>query len=408
MVSSTAERAHAGAHIAYILDDEPEFREFITQIATAAGVATRSFGDVTSLEMALTEGLPEVIVLDLSLGDSDGIDVIRSLAASRFAGAILLISGCDANTIKEVSRIGARHGLNMLPFLQKPFLLEQFIERLDLLASIKPPVTSEVGLENALRNGQLELWYQPKIDLSSWLVSSAEALIRLRHPERGLLLPSAFLPSPGDPLHSSLADFVMRRALADWSFFATGGLATKLAINMPISIFETPEFVGRLRKYLPHHEDFPGLIIELTEDEVIRNPDLAREVALQLKLYNIGVSIDDFGRGYSTLERVRTLPFTELKIDQSEVNGCSNSQEQYRRCKAVVDLAHRFGMTAVAEGVESASDVQTLGQMNCDMVQGRIFAGPMEREEFGRWVRRHNKSARASATRILDPILHAT
>ena len=200
----------------------------------------------------------------------------------------------------------------------------------------------------------------------------------------------------------------MRRALADWSFFATGGLATKLAINMPISIFETPEFVGRLRKYLPHHEDFPGLIIELTEDEVIRNPDLAREVAVQLKLYNIGVSIDDFGRGYSTLERVRTLPFTELKIDQSEVNGCSNSQERYRRCQAVVDLAHRFGMTAVAEGVESASDVQTLGQMNCDMVQGRIFAGPMEREEFGRWVRRHNKSARASATRISDPILHAT
>jgi DNA-binding response OmpR family regulator len=207
MVSSTAERAHAGAHIAYILDDEPEFREFITQIATAAGVATRSFGDVTSLEMALTEGLPEVIVLDLSLGDSDGIDVIRSLAASRFAGAILLISGCDANTIKEVSRIGARHGLNMLPFLQKPFLLEQFIERLDLLASIKPPVTSEVGLENALRNGQLELWYQPKIDLSSWLVSSAEALIRLRHPERGLLLPSAFLPPNRRPSQQSSCRF---------------------------------------------------------------------------------------------------------------------------------------------------------------------------------------------------------
>ena len=400
MVRSTVEGARVGARIAYILDDEPEFRDFITQIATAAGFSTRSFGDVTSLEMALTEGLPEVIVLDLSLGASDGIDVIRSLAASRFGGAILLISGRDAETIDEVSKIGAHYGLTMLPFLQKPFLLEQFTERLDLLASIKPAVASEGALESALRNGQLELWYQPKIDLNSWLVSGAEALIRLRHPERGFFLPSAFLPSSGDPLQSSLADFVMRRSLADWSFFAASGLAIKLAINMPISIFETPEFVGHLRKYLPDHKDFPGLIVELTEDEVIRNPDLAREVALQLKLYNIGVSIDDFGRGYSTLERVQTLPFAELKIDRSHVDGCSNSQEQYRRCKGIADFAHRFGMVVVAEGVESLSDVQALRRMKCDMLQGRIFAAPMERKEFGRWTGRHNKSARAGAITV--------
>jgi EAL domain-containing protein (putative c-di-GMP-specific phosphodiesterase class I) len=400
MVRSTAESARVGARTAYILDDEPEFRDFITQIAAAAGFSTRSFGDVTSLEMALTEGLPEVIVLDLSLGGSDGIDVIRSLAASRFGGAILLISGRDAETIDEVNKIGARHGLNMLPFLQKPFQLEKFAERLDLLASIKPRVTSDVALESALRNGQLELWYQPKIDLNSWLVSGAEALIRLRHPERGIILPSTFLPPSGDPLHHALADFVIRRSLADWSFFAASGLAIKLAINMPISIFETLEFASHLRKYLPDHEAFPGVIVELTEDEVICDPDLAREIAVQLKLYNIGVSIDDFGCGYSTLERARALPFTELKIDRSHVEGCSNSQEQYCRCKGIVDLAHRFGMTVVAEGVESASDLHALRGMNCDMVQGRVFAAPMERKEFERWTGRHNRSARVGAITI--------
>jgi EAL domain-containing protein (putative c-di-GMP-specific phosphodiesterase class I) len=394
MIRSGVESAGVGTRIAYILDDEPEFRDFITQIATGAGFSTRSFDDVTSLEMALTEAVPEIIVLDLSLGDSDGIDVIRSLAASRFGGAVLLISGRDADTIGEVSTIGARHGLTMLPFLQKPFLLEQFTERLDFLASIRPPVTSEIALENALRNGQLELWYQPKIGLNSRLVCGAEALIRLRHPERGILLPSAFLPPPGSPLHNPLADFVMRRSLADWSFFVAGGLATKLAINMPISIFETPEFVSNLRKYLPDHAEFPGLIIELTEDEVIRNADLAREVAVQLKLYNVGVSIDDFGSGYSTIERVRTLPFTELKIDRSQVEGCSNSQEQYLRCKGIIDLAHRFGLIVVAEGIESASDARALTEVNCDMAQGRVFAAPMERKEFRKWTERHNMSAR--------------
>ena len=381
MIRSGAESERVGTRIAYILDDEPEFRDFITQIATGAGFSTRSFGDVTSLEMALTEAVPEIIVLDLSLGNSDGIDVIRSLAASRFGGAILLISGRDADTIGEVSKIGAHHGLTMLPFLQKPFLLEQFTERLGLLASIRPRVTSEIDLENALRNGQL--------GLNSRLVCGAEALIRFRHPERGILLPAAFLPPSGDPLHNPLADFVMRRSLADWSFFAAGGLATKLAINMPISIFETPDLVSNLRKYLPDHVGFPGLIVELTEDEVFRNPDLAREVAVQLKLYNVGVSIDDFGSGYSTPERLRTLPFTELKIDRSQVEGCSNSHEQYLRCKGIVDLAHRFGMIVVAEGIEIASDVRALTEMNCDMAQGRVFAAPMERREFRKWTLAH-------------------
>jgi EAL domain-containing protein (putative c-di-GMP-specific phosphodiesterase class I) len=139
------------------------------------------------------------------------------------------------------------------------------------------------------------------------------------------------------------------------------------------------------------------LIVELTEDEVIRDPDLAHEIAVQLKLHDVGVSIDDFGIGYSTLERLRTLPFAELKIDRSLVDGCSKDQEKYRLCKRIVDLAHRFGMTAVAEGVENPNDLQALRQLNCDMLQGRIFAAPMERGHFRQWAKRHDMLARAGA-----------
>src|SRR5262245_8468098 len=106
---------------AYILDDEPDFCQLITQITTDAGFSTRSFGDLVSFEIALTEAVPDIIVLDLFLGNSDGIDVIRSLAASSFGGAILLISGREVDAIDAVRRIGEQHGLTMLPFLQKPF-----------------------------------------------------------------------------------------------------------------------------------------------------------------------------------------------------------------------------------------------------------------------------------------------
>jgi EAL domain-containing protein (putative c-di-GMP-specific phosphodiesterase class I) len=386
---ASADAAEGGRRLAFILDDEPDIRALITHVVGTAGFAARSFGRATSLLMALTEAAPEVIILDLSLGDTDGIDVIRSLAASRFGGAILLVSGRhDPKTIQEVLQIGAHHGLTMLPFLQKPFRLHEFQDRLRLLDPSPASAPEEADFEHALRNNQLELWYQPKIDLKSRRMCGAEALIRLRHPMRGILRPAEFLPPSGDALHHPLADYVIRRALNDWLFFATNKITAKLAINMPISIFETPTFVGNLRKYLPHQPDFPGLIIELTEDEVFSDPDLAREIAIQLKLYNIDVAIDDFGLGHATLEQAQKLPFTELKIDRSKVDGCSNMPARYRECREIVEFAHRMDMIAVAEGVESERDVEALTGMNCDAAQGITLAPPMCREEFTRWVGR--------------------
>jgi EAL domain-containing protein (putative c-di-GMP-specific phosphodiesterase class I) len=272
----------------------------------------------------------------------------------------------------------------MLPFLQKPFRMDALKSSLAGLASATPTATSATDLEIAMQNNWLELWYQPKIHLKSQLVCGAEALIRMRHPERGLLPPSAFLPPPADQKHKLLAHFVMRRALVDWSNLAANGVATKLAINMPISVFETQDFVGNLRRYLPKQAEFPGLIVELTEDEMIRDPDLVREVAIQLKLYNIDIAIDDFGSGYSTLERLRALPFAELKIDRKYVDGCSSDQQKYLKCQKSVTLAHQLDITVVAEGVEVLADVQSLIEMNCDIAQGFFFAKPMERDEFAK------------------------
>jgi EAL domain-containing protein (putative c-di-GMP-specific phosphodiesterase class I) len=229
------------------------------------------------------------------------------------------------------------------------------------------------------------LWYQPKIDLKSRRICGAKALIRLRHPTRGILLPAKFLPPTGDPLHLPLADFVIWRALTDWSFFAADQITPKLAINMPISIFETPEFVSNLRKYLPGDPNFPGLIVESTEDEVVSDPDLAHEVAIQLKLYNIGVAIDDFGSGHATLDQAQVLPFTELKIDRSKVDGCSRAPSQYLECRQIVELAHRLGMTAVAEGGSNRRTILPRWS-RCNATSARARSSP------GRWSGKNSSS----------------
>src|SRR5262249_166971 len=124
----------------------------------------------------------------------------------------------------------------------------------------------------------------------------------------------------------------------------------------------------------------------------------AREVAIQLKLYNVEVAIDDFGSGYSTLKRARTLPFSELKIDRSKVDGCSRIPELYWECRNIVDLAHRLGMVAVAEGVETADDLRALVEMKCDVAQGLNLARPMERDAFKHWVRQGFEATGLEAT----------
>lgn len=382
--------AGTAARHAFVVDDEPKVRALIAKTLSGTGFSVSEFSRIMDVEAALTQSKPDVIILDLSLGGTDAIEVMRSLAASRFGGKILLVSGHDSATLEEVQNIGARYGLAMLPFLRKPFRVAELISRTAAIVGTRGVAEGDVNLLTALQNNWLEVWYQPKFELKSMSICGAEGLIRLRHPEHGMMPPSAFLPPAGDPLYRPLSDFVVRRALADWPSLAQVGSNIRLAVNVPVSVLQSPDFVGNVRRHLPEHPRFPGLIVEITEDEAISQPDVAREAAIQLKLHNIHVSIDDFGAGFSSLARLKELPFVELKLDRSFVDGCSGDEGKRSMCQSVVELAHRFKMTAVAEGVETAGDLQVLIGMGYDMAQGYYFAKPMTGEAF---IERLQKSA---------------
>lgn len=383
-----ADRLQPEARHAFIVDDEPQVRTLIARAVSAEGYEPHEFSRVLDVETALTQFSPDIIILDLSLEESDAVEMIRSLAASRFGGKVLLVSGHGSATLEEVRKIGERRGLAMLPPLGKPFRIAEFKARLADVAHPPPTPATETPFETGLKNNWLELWYQPKIDLRTMAICGAEALIRLRHPQHGIMLPGSFLPSPGDPLHQQLTDFNVRRTLADWSAFAadpsTGSAwsTSRLAINVPASILQSVDFVDTVRRHLPTHPAFPGLIVEITEHEAISDPEAAREVAVQLRLYNIHVSIDDFGAGHSLLARLDELPFVELKLDRSFVDGCATDSDKRAMCQSVVDLARRFQLTAVAEGVENADDLRTLIDMGFDVAQGFYFARPMRSEAF--------------------------
>jgi EAL domain-containing protein (putative c-di-GMP-specific phosphodiesterase class I) len=373
--------------LAYVLDDNLKVRELVSRMLAGCGFISREFGDSNACTRQIRDtcpgGRPSVIVLDLALGQSDAIDVIRQLEKLKFAGKVLLISGSDESTLNKVQQIGVSHGLAMLPCLRKPFRIVDFKASLDAPPELKGQAPKEVveapnvQLEQALLNGWLELWYQPKIELKSLAVCGAEALIRVRHPKFGIMFPKSFMPSAGAPILTPLSKFVMKQAVADWkAHFSDLASPLKLAVNIPLSVIIAPGFMELVRSSLPSNQRFPGLIIEATEGEIIQDLGLAREIITQLNLYNISLSVDDFGSAFSSFSRLRDLSVVELKIDSGFIQNCSADRSKQALCRSVIDLAHRFGALTCAEGLENPEDLRTLIAIDCDMAQGFLFARP--------------------------------
>jgi EAL domain-containing protein (putative c-di-GMP-specific phosphodiesterase class I)/CheY-like chemotaxis protein len=378
---------------ALILDDDPTVGFVLCKMLSALGVANRHFVEPSAFLAEARANPPDLILLDLALGQSDAIDLIRKLEALDYRGRVLLVSGKDITILNEAERIGRAHGLWMLPPLQKPVRMADIAGRLD--AATPPPAASDpasanvahdtgprADLDEALRENWVEVWYQPKVCLRSLSVSGAEALARVRHPRQGLVQPIDFLPPASDPLYKPLTAFVIRRAMADWARFAQRGFSLKLAVNIPASVLNAADFVDMLRQMIPLDARFPGIVLEITEDEIIRDPEWLREIATQVRLYNAAISIDDFGSAYASLSRLKDLPFSELKLDRSFVAGCADDPLKRSLCQTVVDLGHRCGASVCAEGVEEESDLRSLMSQSFDTVQGYFFAKPMPAADF--------------------------
>ncbi len=249
-----------------------------------------------------------------------------------------------------------------------------------------PPASASasmrIAVDEAICNNWLEIWYQPKIDLKRKCLAGAEALARIRHPQEGMLWPSSFLPGIDEDSLSQLTEHALLTTLHNCSGFDDAGFNLQLAINVPASALSKLPIAQLVTENRPAASHWPGLILEITEDQIVREIDLAKQVAPELKAIGVTIAIDDFGAGYSSFSSLRALPFAELKIDSSFVKNCATDANNAAICQTAIDLAHRFGSMAVAEGIESMADLQALVVMGCDFGQGVLVAPPMPRERF--------------------------
>ena len=252
----------------------------------------------------------------------------------------------------------------------------------------EPPDDGKVTLAKVLERDWFELFYQPKIDLKTRRLVGAEGLVRARHPTRGVLSPGVFLPGASEDDMMALTERVIITALKDWETCAANGMSVKLSVNVPVSALVKLPIPTILREERPRAENWPGLIMEVTEDEIIHDLNLANDVADALHRFSCTLALDDFGAGYSSLARLRQLPFSELKIDRSYVSNCHTDRISAGLCETIVELAKRFDLKTVAEGIETPHESHKLQGIGCNIGQGYLFAKPMSKAQLIGTMRR--------------------
>jgi EAL domain-containing protein (putative c-di-GMP-specific phosphodiesterase class I)/CheY-like chemotaxis protein len=336
-----------------------------------------------------------VAIIDLALPGMDGLELIRNLAGLD-SGISLVVTGAQpANLLFSVETLAQVYGLDLLGSISKPVTAAKLKPLLDNYApaahpgSVQPsPRFSFAEIGNGLQKRQFEPFFQPKIELATGQVKGLETFARWRHPEHGLLGPSAFI----DALEqNNRIDFL------DWSMIELSvercrwlhdqGTPISISINLAPETLAHPAFIRQISACLGRHAVLPDYItFEMPESSVLNTDPNFIERLVRLRMMGFGLAIDDYGTGRSNLQLLARIPFTELKIDRSFVDGASKRRPLGTVLRSCLGLAHSLDRMSVAVGVETRQDWDFLQGLGCTYAQGYHIANPMEASAFPGWL----------------------
>ena len=358
-----------------------------------AAVVIEAADGAEALAALRDKGGIDVVLCDLDMPGMDGVEFIRRVAEERLAPALVIVSGLEAAIVDSVERMSRAHGHLVLGTVEKPITaqkLQNVLENIGRRATkvVEPQwdFTPEEMLQ-AVADGQIEPWMQPKVLMANQHVAGAEALARWRHPEAGIVPPHVFLhdelpPNVVDVISWAMIDGALRTR-GEW---ASLDMPVTVSVNVGLRFLEdltvADRFADRARELGIAPDE---VIIEVTEGQAATKFVNVMENLTRLRIKGFGISIDDYGTGYSSIQQLARIPYTELKLDNSFVIGAAHKPNQRAILESALDLARRMKLTSVAEGIEREEEWQLLKSLGCDQAQGFYIAPPMPPEEFPGW-----------------------
>jgi EAL domain-containing protein (putative c-di-GMP-specific phosphodiesterase class I)/FixJ family two-component response regulator len=383
-------------HRVLVIDDDLDICAIIANKASDLGMECITTYDAPGFFKSLTPDVT-LIVLDLMMPNTDGIEILRSLGEYRCQAGIILMSGIGKRVIQTAEEFASALGLSTVGHLSKPFKLAQLGDM--LLRNPKRPLTQgskehlhimfdRVDFCQALVKGEFVLHYQPQIQVMTGHCVGVEALVRWQHPVHGLIVPDKFIGFAEEfDLIAALTWTVLKKGLAEMGMVIDqDGSPLSLSFNISVLSLRDLAFPDTLIALLEDFDVSPErIILEITETGLIGNLSQTLDVLARLRMKGIRLSIDDFGTGYSMMEQLRHIPANELKIDRSLLQNLD--VDNYRVIvQKIIELAHALDVIAVAEGVETHLQFDFLRSKSCDVAQGYFFSTPLPKLEFTAWL----------------------
>ncbi|GIU27974.1 hypothetical protein TUM4433_15570 [Shewanella schlegeliana] len=265
--------------------------------------------------------------------------------------------------------------------------------------SLNKNAIRQLEVENLIREGLkddlFEVYYQPKVDLKSGQMAGMEALVRLNHPEHGLIPPNKFIPlAEENGLIVEIGDVVLKKACFAAQKWRSQGLFNgRVAVNLSSKQFALPDLHQRIESILQLTQlPAANLELEITEGTVIKEPEKAIKVMQQLTQMGVSLALDDFGTGYSSLSYLKRFPIHTLKIDKAFVDDIDKSDRDLKMVDSIITIAHNMGLSVVGEGVEEASQLSILRALKCEEIQGYIFSKAVTEPEFTKLLQDDTKA----------------
>src|SRR6202167_3194955 len=270
--------------LCFVVDGDASIRQFLSLVLHGDGIDTEEFADGQTFRAALARPHPDLVFLNIALQSTDAIECVVALGKKGYGGHVQLMSGRGSAVLEHVKSIGQQQRLQMLATLKKPFETSAVLQILQELKLGHPPeIASRINLGEALRSNWIEFWYQPKIDLRKKQLVGVEAFARARHPQDGVLLPRAFMPGATESSLITLSEQALTEGLKANLSFAKLGVNLRLAVNMPVNALVKVGIADIVQTYRPQFEKWPGLIIDVTEEQIVTELALAHDIAKKLR-----------------------------------------------------------------------------------------------------------------------------
>ena len=373
-----------------IVDDEPSICALLREAAQSSGWTATTTDSPDQFKELLLEP-HDVLVLDLMMPGTDGIELLRHIAAKDVTANIILISGVDRRILQSAHDLANELGLNVLGVLSKPFRIGSF---LSLLSAQPVPVTplpprvrtiiSDQDIKHATANKEWVVHYQPQVDFATKTIIAIEALVRWQHPEFGLIYPDSFIGQvETSGLIDELTSAVFEIALADLARWRSGGHRLNLAVNVSARTLVDLSWPDRLLKQVLDAGIAPEcLILEVTESGLMQDFSTSLDILTRLRMKGFLLSIDDYGTGYSSMQQIMRVPANELKIDKSFVMNMRDHDNAQIIVDHTIQMAHKLRLKVVAEGVETTEAWGSLARAGCDIAQGYAISRPIPADKL--------------------------